>query len=347
MNPIAFEKKDNNGKQQYTIALPCEESQFNNFIGSLLGKPQTIEKNFDGRFELTKNDITDVYYLVTQRIQQQNRGNLIQFSVQLTYNDNSSVILNSLESFISHTEIKPLIVIKVDLSWIFLVKFEDKEHPEKQTIDLSFISRNSRAGRYIIDFDHSPSLSINSVFLRINHTARTWGSDIESLISGFVQQVIIDEHPFRVFIRRHSNKIANIVMYFTLVITIILAAWTVDHAITQQIADIEPLIKNSNVNDKVNKILQLLIGGFGGKLITSIFIYGIIVFAFIIIIGEWIKDSARARKPSFILLTKKSEELKTIEEKSYKSKLNSFILSICISIFTGFVSNILFLYIWK
>ena len=126
--------------KQYVVALPCEPEQFSSFISSLLGKPQTISKGYTGSFEITHQDIQSAYRLVCQRVSQQNQGTLIQFSVRLVFDDNSTVLLNSFEDFLGYTEVRPLVVTQAHLSWSFLVKFEDREHPEKQEIDLSFVA---------------------------------------------------------------------------------------------------------------------------------------------------------------------------------------------------------------
>jgi len=128
-----------NSNSRYAIALPCEPEDFANFIGSLLGKPQTIVNSERGSFEIRKEDIVNSYHLLVQRVQQQNEGQLLQFTVRLVFNDNSSVLLNSIDDFITYAEVRPVFPTQAHLSWAFIVRFRDRQHPEKQDIDLSFL----------------------------------------------------------------------------------------------------------------------------------------------------------------------------------------------------------------
>lgn len=142
------------------IALPCAPEDFSSFVGGLLGKPQTISKAYAGSFEIRHADLTSAYHLVVQRVRQQNQANLIQFTVRLVYDDDSSVLLNSYDDFANYSEVRPLVVTQAHLSWTFLVKFEDhRKHPEKQVIDLSFITRGSER-LPIYDFEDEPVFPI-------------------------------------------------------------------------------------------------------------------------------------------------------------------------------------------
>jgi hypothetical protein len=123
------------------VMLPCEPDQFRDFIAGLLGKPQTIDQLIDGQYEIKKSDIENLYHLLDQRVSTQSAGTLVQFSVRILYDDNSSVLLNSLADFASYNEVKPLVSVGVSLSWTFLIHFYNKKFPEKQQIDISFLTK--------------------------------------------------------------------------------------------------------------------------------------------------------------------------------------------------------------
>jgi hypothetical protein len=87
---------------EYAFILPCKPEDFRDFVGGLLGRPQTITGIFFGPFEVNKSDIENFHHLVVQRVGQQNEGTLVQFTVSIVYDDESSVLLNSLmTSFIT------------------------------------------------------------------------------------------------------------------------------------------------------------------------------------------------------------------------------------------------------
>jgi hypothetical protein len=83
----------------YAVLLPCTPDEFGDFVSGLLGKPQTIEKSIFGEFEVTRDAVANTFHLVNQRIDQQNEAPLIQFTARIEYDDNSSVLLNSLQDF--------------------------------------------------------------------------------------------------------------------------------------------------------------------------------------------------------------------------------------------------------
>ncbi len=58
------------------VILPCEPSQFREFIADLLGQPQTVERALYGRFEVDRANIENLFHLIDQRISSQNDGHL-------------------------------------------------------------------------------------------------------------------------------------------------------------------------------------------------------------------------------------------------------------------------------
>lgn len=107
-------------KSQQEVILPVSEEDFAKFIAGLLGKPRTIEDFFEGPFDLSKEDIENCFHLVNQRVTQQNKATLIQFSVRVAYDDDTSVLLNNLDDFSSYREVRPLVSVSANLSWNYL-----------------------------------------------------------------------------------------------------------------------------------------------------------------------------------------------------------------------------------
>lgn len=121
-----------------TVVLPCPPDQFRDFIAGLLGKAQTIEASVPGPFAVTKNDVENLFHLLNQRVSSQNEATLVQFTAKVIYDDNSSVLLNSIGDFLAYNEVKPLISIAAHLNWTYLIKFPNKAYPEKQIVTVSF-----------------------------------------------------------------------------------------------------------------------------------------------------------------------------------------------------------------
>src|SRR5438874_6392227 len=78
--------------EKYSVVLPCSQDEFGAFVSGLLGKAQTIERVFELTFEIDRESIETFFHLVSQRINQQNTATLIQSSVKIVYDDNSSVL---------------------------------------------------------------------------------------------------------------------------------------------------------------------------------------------------------------------------------------------------------------
>lgn len=339
-------------EQNYAVALPCSPEDFSNFIGDLLGKPQTISKTYTGSFEVTHKDIESTFHLVNQRVKQQNDAHLLQFTVRLVFDDDSTVMLNSFEDFETYSEVRPLVVRQVHLSWSFLVKFQDRSHPEKQQIELSFITR-SIGGLAIFDAEDSPVVPLSRfiggghISFRVSHTARTWGADIEALLSGHIKHILLPEPKFRELIRKHSGKIAATFSVTFFIASLIACFYSANAIGVAQIENLKPIIDGvDNINNKLNTLIDLVASGFWGKFFFSVFVFTIFSLFAAIFLGVWAETSADTKKPSYILLTKKSQQYKVQADSKYRFKWFSFLASIATGIATGFVSNIIFTTYW-
>ena len=192
--PVIFEDvpPDNAGY----VRLPMSERGFYDFINGLLGEPQTIQGYITGSYIADIKYIRDIHCMINQRIQQQNKGTLIQFLAKIFYNDGSAITITGYDEFISYREIKQNSPVQLELTWVYLIQFEDKLSPEKQTITLRFRSGEDEKFTYYSN-RHRETTSPNSIEYIIKHTARTWGVDIEFLIKNSLQSFMIDKKPFR------------------------------------------------------------------------------------------------------------------------------------------------------
>lgn len=333
------------------VQLYCSAEDFGDFISSLLGKPQSISKVFRGSFEINQEHIQDLHLLLIQRISQQNKAKLIQFTAKIIFNDNSSVLLNSIDEFISYREVRAVSSEQLHLSWSFLVEFQDKKTPEKQEIDISFIA--SGGPMPIIDEDMPVSFLLNKlkngvIHFSIRHTARTWGADIEALLSGHIKNILDQPNKFRDFIWRQSSKISLAVAALYFIVSLFVSFWTASCIWQSQHSIISNIIgKNSNINQKVDFILNTISSGVWAKYYFSVIVFLIISIVIAIVLAIWVEDAADTNKPSFVVLTEQSKKNKEKLMKKYQISFISFIFSIITSICTSFLANILFKLFWK
>jgi hypothetical protein len=305
------------------VALPFNEEQFKDFIVSLLGKPQTITKKFRGTYEINKDNIITIFELLNQRVFQQNDSKLIQFRATIYYDDNSTVTLNGFEHLVHYNETLPLVSKAIHLTWQFLVKFRDKITYEKQEISLSFITEND--GQVSFDDDLNFRAYDNFVYLRIQHTARTWGADIEGLLSKHLQTVIVKPSKISDFFQYNHNRVEYAVSGFLFFITLIFSSLKT-----------LSMMKDSNITN--NTIIWLHHYGKFIFLLAGTYILS----KFTLILLE---EFEMYSKPSFVLLTPESNKEKKKTEESYKRNWHKYLLTIITSLALSVAGNYVFAYL--
>ena len=320
----------------YGVVLPCEMKQFGEFVSGLLGKPQTIEKRIKGIFEITRQDVVNTFHLVNQRINQQNNASLVQFTVKILYDDDSSILLNSLADYEHYTEIKAISSTRVELSWTYLIQFRNKRVPEKQEINLSFAS-DGLCGLY------GPA----QIFLRVHHTDRTWGVDIESLLTGHVKTLFKNQAEIEKFINRHSDTIGISIGILFFLGAITGVCLTSLRFIDSYLAKVHGLAGDATNNaavlsSKLDFLIEVISTGVWPRFIFAVDVFLLISLVLSVVLGIWVGSKANNRPPSYVLLSKATEERRTKLMNKLRRDWFMFIVSVVASIVMGIVSNIIF-----
>jgi hypothetical protein len=205
--------------QNKNIILPVQEDDFRKFISGLLGKPQKNESRYDITFTLDITDIENIYYLVNQRVMQQNEAILALFSISMYYDDNTSVTMNSIDDFMSYKELRPLSVVNIIISWVYLLKFQDRSVSERQMIDVAISTENSM----VINSKPSETGSLSRIFktpkeynvlVSISHTARTWAADISNLLDGQIKKWDIGKFSDSIILQNKGKIIIGTLLTF-------------------------------------------------------------------------------------------------------------------------------------
>lgn len=357
MKTVSNSSSDSESTRNYAVMLPCSSEEFGDFISSLLGKPQTIEKVIRGNFEIDEKNISNIYHLVNQRIAQQNDAQLIQFTVTLAYDDDSTHLLNSFEDFQNFAEVKPLVTVAVHLSWSYLVRFHRKQAVEKQVIEMSITAGSSD----LMQTEYSDAILImkrrnwlpdSSVFFRINHTERTWGVDIESLLTGHIRGWMKKPDPLRSYITAKADGIGaifGILFFLGALLGVFLAGnRLVEHHIGKMVkfsGEVSSRITESEkILRKIDFLTDIVITGvwprfvFNSVSFLCVALLAAIIFAFIV------SEKAQNKPPSFVML---SEETKKYRERVLargKEQWRQFLYSIAIGVATGVVGNLVYSY---
>jgi hypothetical protein len=333
-----------------TVVLPCPPDQFREFIAGLLGRPQTIEGFLGGPFEVARQDVENLCHLIDQRILSQNEATLVQFTARIAYDNNSSVLLNSLRDFLSYNEVKPLISIALHLSWTYLIKFPLKAFPEKQVIQITFGSGDGRrrihfreAAQWLELADEDwPGGGMN---LRIEHTDRTWGTDIESLIRGHLQLLQKAVGKARRFANKFSGSIGFGTAAAALLICMLLGyRLTIQFAVEtmKRMTKLEPPVSLDAVARQLNSLTDIVASGVWTRFSLLLLVVFVATIIGSIALGSTVSDAAMQPLRSFVLLTPRAVTsrdayVNALEKSCYK--LGGWIV---LTLALGVGSNVIF-----
>ncbi|HBF34185.1 TPA: hypothetical protein DDW35_06440, partial [Candidatus Sumerlaeota bacterium] len=329
------------------VVLPCSTHDFGSFISSILGKPQTITNTIKGPFEIDQNNVLNIYALLCQRVAQQNEGTLALFTAKLIFSDDSSVLLNSIDEFSAYNEVRSVACLSLHLSWVFLVKFNGKSHPEKQQIDLSFLGGITSP---VIDSDIPILLmaGLNSgfIFYRISHTARTWGADIDSLLASHMRNVVDEVPKIRKWLAKYNGKIA-LLTFCILFLSSIVASFTAStHFVEKQRTNLKGIYSSTSqplkTVEQMNYLLDTVALGTWARFQFTTEAFLLLSLVLSIGIAVWVSTTANNIPPSFLLLTKESEKRKKRILAKRNRKWLSFLASVVVGLLLGIGGNIFY-----
>lgn len=196
-----------NGKDEdFSIVLPLKKRDLGDFITTLLGQQQTIERSRDVYFDIDHAWLVNLHELINQRISQQATANLIEFQSIIHFESGLKRTLSSAEAFKGYVETKKESITAITILWSYLVQFPSKNYPEKQ--EITFHARIKQEENEIRKEQRSPisitfgtlSSDESLIAYEISHTERTWGDDIETLISNQVDKVVRSQKSPWIFI---------------------------------------------------------------------------------------------------------------------------------------------------
>lgn len=339
------DKKDPKNFSKGYLTFPLDSGQFKEFITGLLGKPQSISKRISGNFEIHLSDLQSLFNLVNQRVTQQNNGELIQFTAKIFFTDRSSVQLGSYDELVTYNEVKPIISKAVELTWDYLIQFSDKLHPEKQVIELLIVSATERM---TIESDDMPVFFLptkGEFRINIEHTARSWGSDIENMLTNQIKSHLKQENKFKHFVRRHSSKfsLSFAVLFF---LTSILGAFKVtNNFINSEITKVKSFtnVDKHSVDEKIDFLTSYIASGSYSQHYFKVGVFLLISIILSILFGVWIEETAsNNREPSFVILTRKAKDYRDEVAEKMKKKWTWFFVSVTTSVLTGLIANYIF-----
>lgn len=333
------------------VSLPFTEDDFKEFIVGLLGEPQTIEGKFYGNFCIERKQIENLFHIIDQRISQQNKAFLVGFISKIAYDNKTMVTLNGYNELITYNEVNPITPVAIELTWIYMVHFHDKSFPEKQEINISFIREEEYKDYYEDSLFELRNMSKSGVIqYRIAHTARTWGIDIQNLLTNHIKSIINEPNKFKKLIIKHRRKVSIILSTVTAFGLFLLSIRIVNSANNNFLTLVNYTLKNlsNDINAKIDFLIQSIANGKLYQNNNNLTLCGLCS----LLMGTTIQlisltSLRNIYIPSFILLTDQSRKDKDLKEKKLSKKWLLFCLSIISSLSLGVVSNIIYYFVSK
>jgi hypothetical protein len=169
------------------MALPIDTRKLGEFIANLLGQRRRLSRDFDLNFFVDWPWIQNLDQLVMQRVEHQNEGNLVDFSLKLFLSNGRTTHLTTRADFETFRDFSSFESVGIEITWTFIVKFPTSAIPEKQ--EIRFLARTDELGeqkrgvKSKIPFFETLKIREEQMLVEIFYSNITWGEDLLQLIS--------------------------------------------------------------------------------------------------------------------------------------------------------------------
>lgn len=313
--PLRIDPKQ--AEEQYQLILPCDAKDFNQFVSSLLGKPQEESRSIDGCFHVQPKDISNIYHLINQRVTQQNEGSLAHLAIKVLYDNGTSITHNTVENFESYYPTSNTTPTEIVISFTYLIKFQNKQTPEKQEIEV-VLSVDERR------LHENNAWMAGGIFeYRILNTDRTWSADIANVLTNHSASFLDKNSVFWKWIRRNNDELFEYTFW-----TILFGFCSYWFFTTQSLF----FTKDDGDFNYV---------AFSEHALTIIYL-SIALIAFLKVIEKYATYSLYLRKRSYItLIDKDYDEMKKRQGKDFK-KFVLFIGAWLVNVSSGIAASIIY-----
>lgn len=341
---LAENNKDH--EEDLLISFPIAKKDLGNFVSNLLGQKQSLERTFPIDFEIDHPWLINLHECLEQRICQQAHSQLLNFRAVVYFKNGTKRTITTLTSFSAYIETKPLISIGIKVVWEYLVSFPNKVHPEKQQISLSAFTRreNKEQNKSIFDIVFDSSRYSTDAFLniQIDHTERTWGDDVENVISSCVEDIHIRKMTSAILFKL-SRVLFVLCVLLSILIYPIYSSVTANFDLSFSLSELyeplktQPVINLGLINNKLDLVYEAVSSFEQNRNKEILMSLGRVFFVplFLALFMFFTKSTTN----SYVLLTKKTYELKDKNDKKTKRKVIIIILSYVASILAGIIAT--------
>ncbi|MEN3758289.1 hypothetical protein ABDZ57_15860 [Aeromonas veronii] len=346
MNANLLSPENDANSDDVVISFPVPKSSLGDFVTSLLGQKQSLERTYSINFEINHAWLVNLHEIIDQRVHQQARAQLANFTAVVYFEGGTKRTISTIDAFKGYFETKLLVSVGVKITWSYLVEFPNKPYPESQQISLTAFTKvkkttNSKdtVESLFEDFVSSRNAYLN---IQIDHTERTWGDDIEGIITNCIDDIEV-KISAKERIVRYSRPLLALIITFLMILYPLYSNQTINGDVAEQLIEAyQPLADSKNVKiELINKKVDLIFNGvanFEKNKNTSEFKLIICIFL-LPIVSAFFLGLTKQTTQSFILLTKKTEDLKKRADEKNNKKVTIVALAYLASIIAGILAN--------
>jgi len=322
------------------LVIPIKKKELGHFISSLLGQPQNIEREIFGNFDLDHGWILNLIYLLNQRILHQNDSKLVEFKIQIGFSNDSKRNFYSLEEFELYNEVKKLQTEMVKINMVYLINFPGSSIPERQEIMIFLDTKSPISIGYGLPFESLFKKREGRISYNIFYTERSWGDDIDRIISNELDKVIKEKKKYKLILRMIFMLFSLIITYGIMLVPIFKQEQFVKLKKMELIKTLPQdakLLTNDIKLDFLFKLNTMEVEHSGAMVVN--FIMGVVLSIIVFVLAMLI---IKRKSNTFIVLTEydSKQRKKALDKKTLQMVL--LIVSYILTIIFGVISNILY-----
>ena len=328
------------------IILPLKRRDLGSFISSLLGQQQSIERTLEEVFDIDHAWLVNLHELIHQRICQQSSAHLVEFVAVVYFEGGLKRTITTIESFKAYIETKLELPVGVRTHWNYLVEFPGRPHPEKQEISffaqintddnkkLKLKKEKSLIARFIFGGDDERS----SIGYNIEHTERTWGDDLDVIMSREVSGVLRGMSGFDTVYNFLRWTLAAVILFGVMLYSIFSVSSDVSVRIADLMMQYNSLSGSATLENMVAKLdkITLILGVIGDRGKGAYYIFMPIFAPVLALIFLRFTNKPLS---SFVVLSALSKQHKINRLASEKRSNFTVILSYLFTIVAGIISG--------
>jgi len=160
------------------ISFELSKDVLARIVLNTLGKKERLDYSVERDFLLTLETVKQFYFLLSQKLNNDNNKEVDFFEVFIYHDDNTVQQFNTFEKLDTYHELRNISPVKIIMHWNVVVDFPSSQTIETQKIQLLFEVEEKEVQYGCID-------------LQIEHTNIIWASEVKSLIVSQIEKTFV------------------------------------------------------------------------------------------------------------------------------------------------------------